>query len=59
MKSSRNVTTSNDSTRATYQDVLDAPPHMVAEVIDGKLYLNPRPAPPHAFASSILLIIIG
>ncbi len=40
--------------RATYQDVLDAPPHMVAEVVDGKLYTHPRPAFPHALASSRL-----
>ena len=36
--------------RATYQDVLDAPPRKVAEVIDGVLYTNPRPAFPHARA---------
>jgi len=40
--------------RATYQDVLDAPPHQVAEVIEGVLYTNPRPSTPHANASSIL-----
>jgi Uma2 family endonuclease len=34
--------------RATYEDVLAAPPHKVAEVIDGELYLNPRPGGPHA-----------
>ena len=39
---------------ATYQDVLDAPEHMVAEIIDGALVLHPRPAPPHAVASSAL-----
>jgi hypothetical protein len=33
--------------RATYQDVLDAPPHTVAEVIEGVLYTHPRPAVPH------------
>ena len=37
---------------ATYQDVLDAPPHKVAEIIDGTLHVNPRPAPRHAWASS-------
>ena len=42
------------SGRATYQDVLDAPPHMVAEVIDGVLYTMPRPAIVHAQASSSL-----
>ena len=37
---------------ATYQDVLDAPPHKVAEIIDGTLQMNPRPAPRHARAST-------
>ena len=45
----------HDSTRrATYQDVLDAPAHRVAEIIDGTLYTHPRPAMPHALASSRL-----
>ena len=45
----------HDSTRrATYQDVLDAPAHRVAEIVDGTLYTHPRPAPPHALASSSL-----
>jgi hypothetical protein len=39
---------------ATYQDVLDAPPNMVAEIIRGALHLQPRPAMPHAFAGSSL-----
>ena len=38
--------------RATYQDVLDAPPHKVAEVIAGTLHTHPRPAMRHARASS-------
>ena len=40
--------------RATYQDVLDAPSHLVAEIIDGELRLSPRPAGPHAAVSSAL-----
>ena len=40
--------------RATYQDVLDAPAHRVAEIIDGVLYTQPRPASPHALATSSL-----
>ena len=40
--------------RATYQDVLDAPAHQVVEIIDGTLYTHPRPAMPHALASSSL-----
>ena len=37
---------------ATYDDVLAAPPHMVAELIHGALILHPRPAPRHARAYS-------
>ena len=37
---------------ATYQDVLDAPEHMVAQVINGVLDLQPRPSGAHAGASS-------
>ena len=45
--------------RATYQDVLDAPPHRVAEIVDGTLHTHPRPAIPHARASSSLGVKIG
>lgn len=44
---------------ATYQDVLDAPEHMVAELIGGALHLHPRPAPLHVTASSMLGIEVG
>jgi Uma2 family endonuclease len=40
--------------RATYEDVLNAPEHKVAEVIDGVLSTHPRPAFPHAQAASTL-----
>jgi Uma2 family endonuclease len=40
--------------RATYQDVLDAPPTCVAEVIFGVLHTMPRPAVRHARASTRL-----
>ena len=33
--------------RATYADVLAAPPHVVAEIIDGVLETHPRPSPRH------------
>ena len=39
---------------ATYEDVLAAPEHMIAEIIDGELSLHPRPALPHAAAASSL-----
>ncbi len=40
--------------RATYEDVLAAPSNMVAEIVDGELYTNPRPAKPHAAAATAL-----
>ena len=40
--------------RATYQDVLDAPVHMVAEVVDGELYTHPRHDPAQALADAVL-----
>ena len=32
---------------ATYDDVLNAPAGMTAEILDGELYLSPRPSMPH------------
>jgi Uma2 family endonuclease len=46
-------------TEASYQDVLDAPRHKVAEIIDGELYLSPRPGTPHTRAVSQLHLILG
>ena len=40
--------------QATYEDVLAAPEHMVAELLAGELHLQPRPAGPHAVAASVL-----
>ena len=45
--------------RATYRDLLDAPAHRVAEIIDGTLYTQPRPAPPQAVARSRLGFDLG
>jgi len=39
---------------ATYEDLLNVPDHLVAEIVDGELYASPRPAPRHADASSTL-----
>jgi Uma2 family endonuclease len=39
---------------ATYEDLLRVPEGKVAEIIDGELIVSPRPAPPHALASSAL-----
>jgi Uma2 family endonuclease len=40
--------------RATYDDLMKVPDTMVAEIIDGELITNPRPATPHALAGSLL-----
>lgn len=39
---------------ATYQDVLDSPQHLIAEVVEGVLYQSPRPGKPHAQAASVV-----
>lgn len=40
--------------RATYDDLMAVPEHLVAEIIDGELITSPRPASPHARAVSVL-----
>ena len=40
--------------RATYDDLVAVPPHLVAEILDGRLVTHPRPAPRHSRAASIL-----
>jgi len=40
--------------RATYQDLMKVPDHLVAEIIDGELITSPRPSPRHALTSSAL-----
>jgi Uma2 family endonuclease len=40
--------------RATYADVLAAPEHVVAELIDGVLYQSPRPSTLHGLAASAI-----
>jgi Uma2 family endonuclease len=39
---------------ATYEDLVAAPEHLVAELIDGDLYTHPRPTALHALASSAI-----
>ena len=39
---------------ATHQDVLDAPAHLVAEVLDGTLHTHTRPAMAHGLATLAL-----
>ena len=45
--------------RATYEDVLNAPEHQVAEILDGELFLSPRPASTHSVACSGLHRALG
>jgi Uma2 family endonuclease len=40
--------------QATYTDLLKVPDIRVAEILDGELFTFPRPASPHAQASSVL-----
>ena len=39
---------------ATYDDLLRVPENLVAEIVDGELYTNPRPASPHTVAASVI-----
>ena len=48
------VHVSNERRRATYEDLCKVPDHLVAEIIDGELFTSPRPALPHALASSMI-----
>lgn len=41
--------------RATYEDLLKVPDHLVAEIIDGELITAPRPASPHAWSASVIV----
>ena len=45
--------------KASYNDVLESPPHMVAQVIDGSLHLHPRPVNWHAVSSTTLTMNLG
>jgi Uma2 family endonuclease len=39
---------------ATYEDILNAPECLVAEILAGSLYTHPRPGPRHAHAATAL-----
>ena len=39
--------------RATYKDLLKVPDILIAEIVDGELITSPRPASPHARATSV------
>ncbi len=45
--------------RATYTDIVQAPSHMLAEILDGELVLSPRPAKRQGRAASVLDRALG
>ncbi|MBN2191541.1 MAG: Uma2 family endonuclease [Polyangiaceae bacterium] len=45
--------------RATAEDLQHAPPHSIAELVDGVVHVQPRPAGPHALAGSVLSEELG
>lgn len=44
--------------RATYQDVLDAPPNKIAEIIKGELHLSSRPRYKHSSVARALVALL-
>ena len=42
-----------------YEQLSKLPENLTGEIINGQLYTQPRPAPPHALASSSLGFQIG
>jgi len=45
--------------KSTYADLLQVPPTQIAQILNGVLYAHPRPAAPHARASSRLGTKLG
>jgi len=45
--------------RATYEDLLALPDHVVGEILAGELVVSPRPSSPHARVTSVLGARIG
>ena len=52
-------TSRTERRRATYEDLIRVPDHKVAEIVDGELFVSPRPAAPHALAASVLGVDLG
>jgi Uma2 family endonuclease len=44
---------------ATYEDLLQVPEHLVAEILNDRLVTHPRPAPKHAVVASHLGVDVG
>lgn len=39
---------------ATYEDLCDLPEYLIGEILNGELHTQPRPAPRHALAASVI-----
>ncbi len=48
-----------DPHQALYDEYLAVPDYLHAEIVDGTLYVSPRPAPRHANASSVLGTVVN
>lgn len=46
-------------TDATYDDLVELPDRVVAEIVGGRLHASPRPAVRHALAASVLGNVLG
>jgi Uma2 family endonuclease len=53
------MTSKRSRRRATYEDLLKVPDHLIAELIDGEIYTSARPAIPHTDAGSSLVMLLG
>lgn len=53
------MSTAPSRRRATYEDILALPPDVTGQIVDGEPFVSPRPANPHATASSTLGMDIG
>ena len=45
--------------KATYEDLVGLPEHLVGEILDGELHASPRPSASHALAASTLQSDLG
>jgi Uma2 family endonuclease len=43
---------------ATYKDLCEVPDHLVAEILDGDLWVSPRPLPRHSHAMTMLAVAL-
>jgi Uma2 family endonuclease len=44
---------------ATYADLEALPDNVIGQIVDGELYASPRPAMPHAFTTSTVVMDLG